>query len=370
MLGCALLALPLCHKSHNSTLQRFLQSGAIGIVRRFRKEGGGGAVPAGTQPRVVLANTQSYPPHLFHTPVVAVVLRQVLQDVPARGRSTARAAAASLLFEGMEGIGNAPAQRRVAHSTNTTPHATRTAADGRKRSLVATSHGCAGSALFRDDWRLMRSITIWGPHLCHYRQAPRNARPLTPHKMDVHHKPPLAGAAASCVQTPGTSTSSVEVPDMRDLGVCGSTASDAPAADTPAPARTVTIAVEGCCHGELDDIYASIADLKESRGVVVELLIICGDFQACRNAADLSCLACPPKYRHMVQCGTQHATAVTVQLTRWCACVRCGAWQRGFYEYYSGKKVAPVLTVFVGGNHEASNHLQVRCGSVRRHVPC
>ena len=33
--------------------------------------------------------------------------------------------------------------------------------------------------------------------------------------------------------------------------------------------------------------------------------------------------------------------------------------QRGFHEYYSGVKTAPVLTVFVGGNHEASNHLQV-----------
>lgn len=29
-----------------------------------------------------------------------------------------------------------------------------------------------------------------------------------------------------------------------------------------------------------------------------------------------------------------------------------------FCRYYSGEKVAPFLTVFVGGNHEASNHLQ------------
>lgn len=26
--------------------------------------------------------------------------------------------------------------------------------------------------------------------------------------------------------------------------------------------------------------------------------------------------------------------------------------------YYSGEKKAPILTVFIGGNHEASNHLQ------------
>lgn len=30
---------------------------------------------------------------------------------------------------------------------------------------------------------------------------------------------------------------------------------------------------------------------------------------------------------------------------------------RTFWKYYCGEKVAPVLTIFVGGNHEASNHL-------------
>lgn len=28
------------------------------------------------------------------------------------------------------------------------------------------------------------------------------------------------------------------------------------------------------------------------------------------------------------------------------------------YRYYSGEKEAPVLTIFIGGNHEASNFLQ------------
>lgn len=28
------------------------------------------------------------------------------------------------------------------------------------------------------------------------------------------------------------------------------------------------------------------------------------------------------------------------------------------YRYYSGEKQAPVLTIFIGGNHEASNYLQ------------
>ena len=39
-------------------------------------------------------------------------------------------------------------------------------------------------------------------------------------------------------------------------------------------------------------------------------------------------MACPPKYRAM----------------------------NSFWRYYSGEKVAPVLTIFIGGNHEASNH--------------
>jgi lariat debranching enzyme len=28
-----------------------------------------------------------------------------------------------------------------------------------------------------------------------------------------------------------------------------------------------------------------------------------------------------------------------------------------FHEYYTGKKVAPVPTLFIGGNHEASKYL-------------
>lgn len=27
-----------------------------------------------------------------------------------------------------------------------------------------------------------------------------------------------------------------------------------------------------------------------------------------------------------------------------------------FHKYYSGKKVAPILTIYIGGNHEACNH--------------
>ena len=48
-----------------------------------------------------------------------------------------------------------------------------------------------------------------------------------------------------------------------------------------------------------------------------------------RNASDLTVMSCPPKYREIGD----------------------------FYEYYSGVRKAPYLTIFVGGNHEASSYL-------------
>ncbi|KAG5462393.1 MAG: hypothetical protein BJ554DRAFT_5287 [Olpidium bornovanus] len=127
------------------------------------------------------------------------------------------------------------------------------------------------------------------------------------------------------------------------------------------------IAVEGCCHGELDTIYGTLKLLEQRENVKINLLLICGDFQvrcrsspsppdravprvetldrvsapfaegrpwrdtlqSIRNTADMDCLACPQKYR---QLGT-------------------------FYQYYTGEKKAPYPTLFIGGNHEASNYL-------------
>lgn len=59
------------------------------------------------------------------------------------------------------------------------------------------------------------------------------------------------------------------------------------------------IAVEGCCHGELDKIYETIAYLETKEGVKVDLLLCCGDFQAVRNEGDMKCMAVPAKYRTM-----------------------------------------------------------------------
>lgn len=93
------------------------------------------------------------------------------------------------------------------------------------------------------------------------------------------------------------------------------------------------IAVEGCAHGELEKIYEAIQHLENQEGIKIDLLICCGDFQATRNKQDLRCMAVPFKYQKMCT----------------------------FHKYYSGEKTAPVLTLFIGGNHEASNYLQELC---------
>ena len=59
------------------------------------------------------------------------------------------------------------------------------------------------------------------------------------------------------------------------------------------------IAVEGCCHGQLDAIYTSIAAQEEQNNYKVSLLLICGDFQAIRNEGDLACMSVPDKYKEL-----------------------------------------------------------------------
>jgi lariat debranching enzyme len=83
-------------------------------------------------------------------------------------------------------------------------------------------------------------------------------------------------------------------------------------------------------HGTLNAIYAAVERAcQERKWDGVDLLIIGGDFQAVRNAADLNVMSVPAKYRELGD----------------------------FHEYYSGARKAPYLTIFVAGNHEASSHL-------------
>ncbi|KAF8966394.1 lariat debranching enzyme, C-terminal domain-containing protein [Flammula alnicola] len=89
------------------------------------------------------------------------------------------------------------------------------------------------------------------------------------------------------------------------------------------------VAVEGCCHGELDAIYDQIRQLETRNNYKVDVLLICGDFQAVRNHQDLQCMAVPNRYRRL----------------------------EDFYKYYTREKTAPMLTIVIGGNHEASNYM-------------
>lgn len=84
-------------------------------------------------------------------------------------------------------------------------------------------------------------------------------------------------------------------------------------------------------HGELDTIYASLETQCKARDwplASIDFLLICGDFQAVRNERDLACMSVPRRYRRL----------------------------EDFHRYYSGEATAPVLTIVIGGNHEASNY--------------
>ncbi|TXG57265.1 hypothetical protein EZV62_018578 [Acer yangbiense] len=89
------------------------------------------------------------------------------------------------------------------------------------------------------------------------------------------------------------------------------------------------IAVAGCVHGELDTTYKTLQDMEKKNNYKIDLLLCCGDFEAVRNENDLKNMNAPKKYQTM----------------------------NSFWKYYSGLEIAPILTIFIGGNHEASNYM-------------
>lgn len=92
-----------------------------------------------------------------------------------------------------------------------------------------------------------------------------------------------------------------------------------------------TVAVQGCSHGELDSIYEALEAYRVGKqSASIDVLLCCGDVQTLRNTDDFHSLNVPQKYKRIGD----------------------------FHAYYSGQKVAPILTIMVGGNHEASNYLQ------------
>jgi len=106
------------------------------------------------------------------------------------------------------------------------------------------------------------------------------------------------------------------------------------------------VAVAGCCHGQLDATYKQIRDLEARNNYKNDLLLINGDFQAVRNHQDLVCMAVPEKYRHLGTFYKYVAVCMSgCDLAHICT------------RYYIGEEKAPVLTIVIGGNHEASNYM-------------
>ncbi|WVQ77777.1 hypothetical protein IAR50_007467 [Cryptococcus sp. DSM 104548] len=90
-----------------------------------------------------------------------------------------------------------------------------------------------------------------------------------------------------------------------------------------------TIAIQGCSHGSLAEIYDTVEQYTTTTSNHIDLLLLCGDFQALRSVHDFPSLAVPDKFKQL----------------------------GSFHQYYSGQRVAPVLTIVIGGNHEASNYM-------------
>lgn len=90
----------------------------------------------------------------------------------------------------------------------------------------------------------------------------------------------------------------------------------------------IRIAVQGCCHGELDTVFQKVRQLHSLKPL--DLLIILGDFQSIRNKEDMNYISVPLKYRKMGD----------------------------FHKYYSNDTCKiPVPVIFIGGNHESMKHL-------------
>ena len=94
--------------------------------------------------------------------------------------------------------------------------------------------------------------------------------------------------------------------------------------------NTLNIIVTGCIHGCMDKMYKDIQDFEKEKKIKIDLVLCTGDFECMRNEKDLEFLSCPEKYREM----------------------------GNFHQYYNSKVHSPYLTIFIGGNHEASNYLE------------
>lgn len=89
------------------------------------------------------------------------------------------------------------------------------------------------------------------------------------------------------------------------------------------------IAVVGSLEGNLKALYEEICSKELIEKVKIDLVLICGNFEAVCNKNDLKCV---DQYECWIK--------------------------SDFQEYYSGKRKASHLTLVIGGNQEASNYFK------------
>lgn len=122
------------------------------------------------------------------------------------------------------------------------------------------------------------------------------------------------------------------------------------------------IVIEGCSHGSLDQIYASVLALDQRDDRRTDLVILCGDVQTLRNRADLHCLAVPDKYKQLGDFHRYYADGIRAPSGDDKYGINGDATsQKEWDEEQRRRRVAPYLTVMIGGNHEASNYLWELC---------
>lgn len=89
------------------------------------------------------------------------------------------------------------------------------------------------------------------------------------------------------------------------------------------PVTCRQIAIEGCCHGELDNIYATLEYMQNAKGQKVDLLICCGDFQV--GVYTRQCQLCDMCWAHIIKARATLAAAAAATTTAM-ASSSCAVW--------------------------------------------
>jgi lariat debranching enzyme len=108
-------------------------------------------------------------------------------------------------------------------------------------------------------------------------------------------------------------------------------------------------------------IYQTLQQSVKDTGKRIDLLLVCGDFQArfllpCGIMLELRTAGHPQCGRSAMPGSAGQVQAawflsrVSLRFATYKVLMQCG-------RYYSGKAKAPMLTIVIGGNHEASNYM-------------